>query len=50
MCNSWRVYGDIDDAWQSMTSIIGWYGENPGNFTEVAGPGAWNDADMVRSR
>ena len=47
VCNSWRVYGDIDDAWQSITSIINWYGDNQGNFTQVAGPGQWNDADMV---
>lgn len=46
-CNSWRVYGDIWDAWESITSIIYWYGDNPGNFTQVAGPGQWNDGDMV---
>lgn len=47
VCNTWRVYGDIDDAWQSITSILGWYGDNHGNFTQVSGPGRWNDADMI---
>ena len=46
-CNTWRVYGDIYDAWQSIMSIVNYYGYNPGDFIGAAGPGKWNDADMV---
>ena len=41
--NSWRTTGDISDNWKSMTRIIDinnkWY--------EYAGPGGWNDPDML---
>ena len=46
-CNTFRVYGDIYDAAQSIGSIVGWYGENPGNFSDVVAPGSFTDADMV---
>lgn len=46
-CNTFRVYGDIDDAYQSIMSITNWYGDDPGNFSQVAGPGSFCDADMV---
>ena len=41
--NSWRTTIDIEDNWQSMINIIDinnqWY--------EYAGPGGWNDPDML---
>lgn len=41
--NSWRTTQDIIDSWNSMISIIDinnkWY--------EYAGPGGWNDPDML---
>jgi len=30
-----------------VTSIIDFYGKDAGNFSEVAGPGNFNDPDMV---
>ena len=41
--NSWRTTTDIVDVWRSMVDIIDinnqWY--------EYAGPGGWNDPDML---
>lgn len=30
-----------------MTEIVNYYAKNKGNFFEVAGPGSFNDPDMV---
>jgi alpha-galactosidase len=41
--NCWRTTGDITDTWQSMSSIgFGQDGHEP-----YAGPGHWNDPDML---
>lgn len=40
--NSWRTTGDISDTWDSMKSNI----LNNG-YQASAGPGAWNDPDML---
>uniref|UniRef100_A0A0B7BCH9 Alpha-galactosidase n=1 Tax=Arion vulgaris TaxID=1028688 RepID=A0A0B7BCH9_9EUPU len=46
-CNIWRNYDDIDDSWDSVKQIIQYYGNNSGNFSAVAGPGNFNDPDMI---
>ncbi|XP_021367071.1 alpha-N-acetylgalactosaminidase-like [Mizuhopecten yessoensis] len=46
-CNIWRNYGDIQDSWSSVVSIINFYGKDSGNFSSVAGPGQFNDPDML---
>ena len=48
-CNLWRMYNDIQDSWESVTTIIDWVGDNgPTNgMLDAAGPGAWNDPDML---
>ena len=46
-CNLWRNYGDIQDSWASVLDIINFYGDNKDDFASVAGPGNWNDPDMV---
>ena len=46
-CNFWRNYDDINDSWDSIKNVIQFYGADYGNFSEMAGPGAWNDPDMV---
>ena len=41
--NLWRTTGDISDSWASMSSL-----PNTNNASaSVAGPGAWNDPDML---
>lgn len=46
-CNLWRNYDDIQDSWQSVTSIVKWYGDHQDEMIPVAGPGNWNDPDML---
>jgi|EP00945_MAST-04E_sp_MAST-4E-sp1_P003949 hypothetical protein len=46
-CNLWRNWDDIQCEWTSLKSII----DHWGNFSEpliaAAGPGHWNDPDML---
>ena len=41
--NCWRTTGDITDTWQSMSYI----GFNQNGHEKFAGPGHWNDPDML---
>jgi alpha-galactosidase len=41
--NSWRVTGDISDNWPSMSGI----GFQQTGHEKFAGPGHWNDTDML---
>jgi len=41
--NSWRTTGDISDNWDSMINII----DENDKWYEYAGPGGWNDPDML---
>ncbi|KAJ4713960.1 Alpha-galactosidase [Melia azedarach] len=41
--NSWRTTGDIQDNWMSMTSRA----DQNDRWASYAGPGGWNDPDML---
>jgi alpha-galactosidase len=41
--NCWRTTGDIGDSWSSMSGIG--FGQN--GHEKFAGPGHWNDPDML---
>jgi len=41
--NSWRTTGDISDSWNSMIGII----DKNDEWAQYAGPGGWNDPDML---
>jgi alpha-galactosidase len=41
--NSWRTTGDIDPTWDRMTLI----GFSQAGLAKYAGPGHWNDPDML---
>ncbi|XP_031104630.1 alpha-galactosidase-like [Ipomoea triloba] len=41
--NSWRTTGDIKDSWESMTTLA----DINDKWAAYAGPGAWNDPDML---
>ena len=41
--NSWRTTGDITDTWSSLSKI----GFNQAGQEQYAGPGHWNDPDML---
>lgn len=47
-CNLWRNWDDINDSWESVYSIIKWFGDNQDRLSPYHGPGHWNDPDMVR--
>lgn len=46
-CNLWRNFDDIQDSWASVESIIDYYGNHQDIIVPNAGPGHWNDPDMV---
>ncbi|CAH0713184.1 unnamed protein product, partial [Brenthis ino] len=46
-CNLWRNWDDIDDSWSSLTKIMTWFAEHQDDFVQYAGPGNWNDPDML---
>lgn len=47
ICNLWRNYGDIQDSWSSVLNIIDWFFGNQDVLIPAAGPGRWNDPDML---
>ncbi|KAJ6663244.1 hypothetical protein lerEdw1_010380 [Lerista edwardsae] len=46
-CNYWRNFEDIYDAWISVKNTLYWVSYYQDNLTAVAGPGGWNDPDML---
>merc|ERR1719187_55691 len=46
-CNLWRNHVDIQDSWESVQSIIDYFGDNQDDLVPLAGPGHWNDPDML---
>ncbi|XP_057678001.1 alpha-N-acetylgalactosaminidase [Corythoichthys intestinalis] len=47
ICNLWRNYGDIQDSWTSVLNIVDWFFDNQEVLIAAAGPGRWNDPDML---
>ncbi len=43
LANCWRTTGDITDTWESMNGI----GFSQDKWKDFAGPGHWNDPDML---
>jgi len=46
-CNLWRNYGDIQDSYDDVLDIVDHYGDHQDEFAQFAGPGQWNDPDML---
>lgn len=46
-CNHWRNFADVYDSWSSIKSILDWTATNQKVITPAAGPGGWNDPDML---
>lgn len=38
----------LQDSWASVLGILDVFAKNQDTFTAAAGPGHWNDPDMVR--
>ncbi|KAM5127987.1 alpha-galactosidase A [Callospermophilus lateralis] len=46
-CNHWRNFADVYDSWESVKSILDWTSSNQEKIVNFAGPGGWNDPDML---
>uniref|UniRef100_A0A8C6TP47 Alpha-galactosidase n=1 Tax=Neogobius melanostomus TaxID=47308 RepID=A0A8C6TP47_9GOBI len=46
-CNHWRNYDDVSDSWSSIKSILDWSAKHQDDIVPSAGPGGWNDPDML---
>ncbi|VDD84256.1 unnamed protein product [Mesocestoides corti] len=46
-CNLWRLLDDIQDSWVSLQTIMRKYEIHRETVIPVAGPGHWNDLDML---
>lgn len=46
-CNHWRNFQDVFDSWSSIKSILDWTASHQDIIVPSAGPGGWNDPDMV---
>ncbi|XP_072292187.1 alpha-galactosidase A [Eucyclogobius newberryi] len=46
-CNHWRNYADVYDSWSSVKSILDWSAKYQDIIVPSAGPGGWNDPDML---
>ncbi|VDN09201.1 unnamed protein product [Dibothriocephalus latus] len=46
-CNLWRMLDDVQDSWTSVLGIIGAYEKHYVELAMHAGPGHWNDPDML---
>lgn len=47
ICNLWRNYDDMQDSWRDVLSILDWFVKHQDILQPVAGPGRWNDPDML---
>ncbi|XP_064481547.1 alpha-N-acetylgalactosaminidase-like isoform X2 [Ornithodoros turicata] len=46
-CNLWRNYHDTRDSWSMINSIMAYFGDHQELLCPHAGPGHWNDPDML---
>lgn len=46
-CNLWRNWYDIDDSWESVRYVTKYFAEKADRIQPHAGPGHWNDPDML---
>lgn len=46
-CHLWRNWHDVQCSWSSVRTIMNHFGNNSAALEKVAGPGRWNDPDML---
>lgn len=46
-CNLWRNWDDIQDSYKSLRGITEYFAANQSRIQPHAGPGHWNDPDML---
>lgn len=47
ICHLWRNFDDIQDSWDSVTFLANWFFAHQDYIQPAAGPGRWNDPDML---
>ncbi|CBZ54978.1 hypothetical protein NCLIV_054050 [Neospora caninum Liverpool] len=47
ICDTWRIFEDIQATWESLAQIMTFWGDNQGIFANVVAPGSFNDPDML---
>ena len=48
LCSHAGLIFKLQDSWSSVLKIVDHFAENQDTFIAAAGPGHWNDPDMVR--
>ncbi|KAF4676464.1 hypothetical protein FOL47_006102 [Perkinsus chesapeaki] len=48
-CNLWRNYNDLEDSWSAVMAVMEFWarGGPDDTMVQAAGPGHWNDPDML---
>ncbi|XP_025205881.1 alpha-N-acetylgalactosaminidase-like [Melanaphis sacchari] len=46
-CNLWRNYGDIQESYDSLIDVLDTFAVKQDIWAQYAGPGHWNDPDML---
>ncbi|KHJ84246.1 hypothetical protein OESDEN_16043, partial [Oesophagostomum dentatum] len=46
-CNTWRIYDDVMDSWDSIAGIIRYVEKYQDVMAAAQKPGGWNDPDML---
>ncbi|XP_022098912.1 alpha-N-acetylgalactosaminidase-like isoform X2 [Acanthaster planci] len=46
-CNTWRNFWDVHEKWSSILMIVDYYALNQDTLIAAAGPGHFNDPDML---
>lgn len=46
-CNTWRYWNDIQNSYESLRSIINQFGDIQNDIQPHAGPGHFNNPDML---
>ncbi|XP_050441330.1 alpha-N-acetylgalactosaminidase-like [Adelges cooleyi] len=46
-CNLWRNYGDIQESYSSLMGVVDVFAAKQDYWAQFAGPGHWNDPDML---
>lgn len=46
-CNQWRNYYDMENSVESLNKVVDYFAHEQDRLVEAAGPGGWNDPDML---
>lgn len=47
ICNTFRVYDDMQDSWESLHALIKYFADEGSSYVNHTGPGHWTDPGQV---